>query len=240
LKNSEVSLIQAQQNARVAEADLRETLGWEPNRPLPELVPVPKPTPPAKIDPLTAYEEKAIAERPDLKSTSESIRAFNYSIRQAEYNSRVSYQLHGSYVRNFQEESSSDRSISFFASIPLFDAGRSRSIVRETKASRDAAQARFEQTERRVRSDVESAYLSYSLNIQALTAASLALEAAQLNYEAATEGRKEGAGSLTDVINAQLALVQAETNNVNAVYNFYIANAQLQFVSGAPMAGELP
>jgi outer membrane protein len=153
---------------------------------------------------------------------------------------RVNYEVTASYSRRFEVDMGDQRRLSLYAMIPLFDAGRSREVRREARLSRDAAKERFTQQEKQVRAEIESAYLTYTLRSQSLTAASKALGAAELNYEAAVESRRLGAASLSEVIDAELALVTAETNLVQAIYDFYIGEVELTYVVGDPMAGELP
>ncbi len=57
----------------------------------------------------------------------------------------------------------------------------------------------------------ESGYLELTLRASALRAAEVALKVARVNYEAAEEARRLGAASLSEVINAQLALVTANS-----------------------------
>ena len=59
-----------------------------------------------------------------------------------------------------------------------------------------------------------------------------ALRAARLNYEAATTSLREGAGTIIDVITAQTLLITAETNAVQAVFDFYTNDARLKRAIG--------
>ena len=63
-------------------------------------------------------------------------------------------------------------------------------------------------------------------------AADAALRAARLNYEAATASLRAGTGTIIDVITAQTLLVTAETNAVQATYDFYTNDARLHRATG--------
>ena len=238
LMNAQVAVIQARLTEQTGENDLRVTIGWPSDQPLPALVPPAKPEPPTSLPPSTDYEKRGVERRPDLLAAQDSIRALGYTLRQAEMDSRITWQLRGSLSRRLEMENGFQRQLTLAASIPLFDAGQSRAVVRETRASRDAAMARYEQQERQVRADIKSAYLTYSLRGESLAAAAAALEAASLNYEAAAESQRVGAGTLPDVIIAQAALVTAETNYVQAEYDWYVAQVQLTYTAGDPLQGE--
>jgi TolA-binding protein len=74
---------------------------------------------------------------------------------------------------------------------------------------------------------IEQSFRSLALARASLPAALAAQQAAQINYEAALESRREGIGSIVDVITAQTLLVQAQTSYVQAIYTFYGADAAL-------------
>jgi outer membrane protein TolC len=75
---------------------------------------------------------------------------------------------------------------------------------------------------------VEQAYATRAESLQATSLAQAAVTAAQVNYDAAIESRRAGIGTVLDVTTAQATLTQAQDQYVVAVYNFYIADAQLQ------------
>jgi outer membrane protein len=240
LANAEVQRIQADLQRRVADTGLRVIIAWPETEPMPELEHPAEPAPSEALDPLSVYQERGLARRPDLMSAEENITILNEALKQADMDARVNYEVTASYSRRFEVDMGDQRRLSLYAMIPLFDAGRSREVRREARLSRDAAKERFTQQEKQVRAEIESAYLTYTLRSQSLTAASKALGAAELNYEAAVESRRLGAASLSEVIDAELALVTAETNLVQAIYDFYIGEVELTYVVGDPMAGELP
>ena len=64
------------------------------------------------------------------------------------------------------------------------------------------------------------------------------MEAAQLNYEAATESQKEGINDLIAVLTAQVSLVTAESNYIEATFDYYVSDVNLRLVTGKPMPGE--
>jgi outer membrane protein len=122
---------------------------------------------------------------------------------------------------------------------PLFDGGRLREQAREAKLNHQAAQARLVQSERLARAEIESAYAENAQNIERLNASKQALEAAQVNYNAAIAAQREGANDVIQVLTAQVSLVTAESNYIEATYDYYVSDANLRLVSGRPIAGEL-
>ena len=103
---------------------------------------------------------------------------------------------------------------------------------RIAQAQRDIAANQLEQVRQQVRLDVEQAYNTRATNQLAAGLAQAAVTAAQVNYDAAVAARQEGIGTVLDITTAQATLTQAESQYVTAVYNFYIADAQLQRALG--------
>ncbi len=90
----------------------------------------------------------------------------------------------------------------------------------------------MEQVRQQIRLDVEQAYATRATNLQAAGLAQAAVTAAQVNYDSAVAARQEGIGTVLDITTAQATLTQAQNQFVTAVYNFYIADAQLQRALG--------
>jgi len=121
---------------------------------------------------------------------------------------------------------------------PLFDGGRLREIAREQKLNLQAAQATLVQSERLAQAEIESVYAEHVQNIERVQASKLALEAAQVNYDAAIAAQKEGANDVIEVLTAQVSLVTAESNYIEATYDYYVTEANLRLVTGRPIPGE--
>jgi len=96
----------------------------------------------------------------------------------------------------------------------------------------------LEQAQRVVRAEIEAAYVELKTNAERLQAAQTALDAAKKNYEAAVDSQKAGAYDLLQVITAQLSLVTAESNEIQAMYDYRISDVNLRLVTGRPIPGE--
>lgn len=238
LANAEVSLIQARIRAATSGATLKAVMGIPEDRALPPLEAPPAPRVPDQFPPLESYERSALVQRPDLLAQEQNLRSLRLAVQQAQLDQRISFELSAGYSRRWETQAGDNRRLTLMASIPVFDAGLRRENVRETMASEESARLRYAQQQRAVRAEVEAGYLELTLRASALRAAEVALRAARVNYEAAEEARRLGAASLSEVINAQLALVTAETNAVQAVYDYYVADSRLALISGQIMVGE--
>lgn len=176
--------------------------------------------------------------RPDLIARRKSVSAQAEGLRVTEINAGLTWSLDLSYSRQFSPAQSSNRNAQFLLSYPLFDGGLSRAQVNEQRANVDSSRALLSQAEKDARSEIESTFITYNQNQEALNAADLALKAARLNFEAAEGSQKAGAASLLDVITAQVSLVTAESNYIQANYDLLISQLKLRLVTGLTMPGE--
>ncbi len=122
--------------------------------------------------------------------------------------------------------------------LPIFDGGNLKAQARFISYNIKADQATLEQAERVVRSDIEAAYKSVTTDQERLDAAQIALDAAQKNYDAAVDSQKAGAYDLLQVLTAQVSLVTAESNQIQALYDYRIAEVNLKLVTGRAIPGE--
>lgn len=237
LANAQVSLIQARNQVRLAEASLRNELGLGQEVPLQVAEVGDKEA--EQLRPLGSLEQylnQAFAQRPDYQRQRISGEIQRLSLRLAQIQAGIQIQSDFAYGRRIDPDPGDTRSFTVSASYPLFDGGSARAAVRESRAGYDTALQQLEQLKLTVRLDVEQAYLTRAEAQERLNAARKALQAAQVNYQAALESRKEGVSSLIEVINAQVALVNAETNYVQAIYDLLAADARLQRAIGKDYA----
>ncbi len=241
-QNAIVQQISARNQLVTAQTALKATIGWPPDQPFPPLQAPQNPVvaPPTNGQELTLEDalQQGLQKRPDLLDARHRLSAERYNVLSAERQTSADWNLSLNFSRIFEPRESQNRSLTFVLSYPLFDAGRSREALRQARLAYEASQAQLQQQEREVRSEIESTYLTWKQNLERLQASEIALEAARLNYEAATESQRLGAAGILDVTNARLSLVTAETNYVQALYDYYIAEVQLHLAIGDPMPGE--
>lgn len=176
--------------------------------------------------------ETAYRNRPDIAQSQQNVEASHTAVGLARINSGVvvtsdlsaGYQLD---PEGFERSIGRNRQLTVGVSYPLFDAGLARANVNANRASARAGEAQLTSLRQQVAVEVEQNYRSLAQTRATIPAAEAAQRAAQINYEAATEAFREGAGSIVDVITAQTLLVQSQTSYVQAVYSFYGADAAL-------------
>lgn len=232
LANARVQQIQARNALRLAETDLKRLIGWDAQQPLPALdAPATAPAP----DPALSLEQlwrRARLQRPDLRNAELSLQISRLGLDSARLDSLIRLQISARGFREYEPNNRTQGSISVIASYPLFDGGLTRANLREAEASLQSAQFRLQQAERDAYAEVESALLSVRESAERLEASRVAVAAAQRNFDAAQESLREGVGTIVEVLTAQLALITAETNFVQATYDAAVADLQLRLAVG--------
>ncbi len=240
LANAQVTLLNNRNAVQTASATLKNALGVNLNGVV-QIAPLTAgdqlPPVPASAQTLTLDDAVAAAftARPDVRQQQAIVQSNEAALRLARRQAGLS--VRGDYVLNYQATNDvGARGVNsqflLTGSYPLFDAGLARGAVRIAQAGRDSALNQLELVRQQVRLEVEQAYTTRQTNLEAAGLAQAAVTAAQVNYDAVIASRKEGIGTVLDITTAQATLTQAQSQYVSAVYNFYIADAQLQRATG--------
>jgi outer membrane protein len=238
LANALVAVISARNSVSTTQSALRAAVGWMPGEPAPVLSDVVE----GVSEPDVHSQDEAIArglsKRPDLEQSRKLLQADRYGLKSVEQQAGLDWSLSVDYSRFIEPDNTDSRGLSFLLTFPLIDGGVARENVRQSRLSLEANRRLLQQQELDVRSEIESAYLEWQQDSERLRAAESAREAARENYKAASESQSEGVASVVDVTAAQVALVTAETNYVQALYDKYISTVLLNLVIGDPIPGE--
>lgn len=122
--------------------------------------------------------------------------------------------------------------IGFVLDYPLFDGGRISSQIRDQQAKLASAQAQLRKLELQIRLDVETALLNVSSAYRRVQATRKAIEQSKESFRIEQEKYDLGKGTITDVLDAQSAMLDAETNYYRALAEYNIAVAQLGLATG--------
>jgi len=233
LKNAQVQIFIAQANYGVDQAALKNAMGLVTAQPI-SLPDETVPTPNLTADPinLEAYVRQAYNNRLDTKQQQEAIYAQGYNVRIARINAGVSVNAELTEGYALDPDAGEERTFLFSVSYPLFDGGNTRAAVRESKAVLEQVKRNLDQLEQNVRFDVEQSYVNREQARQRIAAAQLAVAAAQQNYEVALEKQKNALVNIPEVTLAENNLVIAKVSLVQAIYDFYVSDAQLKRATG--------
>jgi outer membrane protein len=122
--------------------------------------------------------------------------------------------------------------VSINASWPLWDGGRRAAEQGEALANARALHARVEDFDRQVTFEVRQRSLQLDSSRAAVTAAEEGVRAATEAERVVGERYRAGVATPTDVLDAQVARLQAELDRTRAMANVHLAEAQLQRAVG--------
>ena len=135
-------------------------------------------------------------------------------------------------------------------SVPIFDGGLARARVQEARADVATAQTNRRNAEDQVGLEVQQAYIALVQGRDRVQVANVGLSQAReafrlarVRYNAGVS-QQVGISPQLELINAQSTLAQAEANQVNAIYDYNVARAQLDKAAGrysyVPFGGGYP
>ncbi len=168
---------------------------------------------------------------PSLLATQENITAaeFNTKAQKSQRNPNVGLSLTGILRDPVGSIGRSILGAGVSLAQTLFDGGRISSQVREANASLDQARLGFVGQQLQVANAIEGSLLTLDSARKRLDSTDIAVLSAEEALRAANLAFTAGAGTQFDATNAQNALLQAQTNAVNA--RFDVAQAQVQLAA---------
>jgi outer membrane protein TolC len=122
--------------------------------------------------------------------------------------------------------------IGFSLDLSIFEGGRIGARIREENAELEALRARLRAVELRAGLEVESALLDVRTSSERIEALRTALEQASESLRIERRRYELGAGTVVDVLDAQSALLETETNYYRALAERGAAVARLRLAIG--------
>lgn len=136
--------------------------------------------------------------------------------------------VHQRYDTQLFPGASNITSVTFTLSYPLWNNGQREIEATRARVNRDVARTIREDMERVVRRDVTDSYDSYETSTAAVDLARLAVTVAQQTYRMQELRYRAGAGTILDLLDAQLSLAEAEAGLVRARNEARLALARLE------------
>jgi outer membrane protein TolC len=122
--------------------------------------------------------------------------------------------------------------VALIADIPLLDGGRVSASVREREALLVAARERLRKLQLRVRLEVETALAHLTSALARVEVSQATVGQARDAMQVESDKQAEGKSTITDVLDAQAALTEAEANRIRSLADVQIALAELRLASG--------
>jgi outer membrane protein len=232
LASARVNLLSAQNAVRTAAIDLQATMGTAP---IPgfDVQDVGDPNA-IEIAPLDKCVALALRSRPDLIEYQAATGAARASVRSAAISLYPIPTISAQYQHGLSGSiSANGTQVVGGISFNVFDGGSNRAAYRKARANQANALVQEDQIGKDIRSAVETAYINLTTARERMIASAVSLEAANKNYETQKAKYAQGLGITLDLLNAEVQVVTAQSDDVAARYDFYEAIAQLQYAVGS-------
>ncbi len=122
--------------------------------------------------------------------------------------------------------------VALTVSLPIWDGGRRELSVARARAQRDIARAQREEQERATAEQMAQVYNGYRTASAGIELAQIAVAASAETYRVQGSRYREGATTILDLLEAQVALGEAEATLVQSRYAARLALAQIEALLG--------
>jgi outer membrane protein len=244
LANKEILIIQAENDLKNAKAILLSSMGMEPDINIAI----------SEKDIPSEYSEEEIAQfrsqfgvlekvlpkvlsnRKDLLALEQQITASqaNLTIARANYFPTLSAYGGWSWANNeFNKFSELGRSfVGLALRVPIFENFKTNYQIELAKAQIVELETQKLQLEQNIKSQLIQAINNLDAAEKQLSATKKSVEAAEKNFQSARERYNVGSTSVTDYLLANNLLVNAQINQINAIYGYYLAQKELLYTIG--------
>ncbi len=189
---------------------------------------------------LEALKEKALKNRPDVKSSEMQVRMTEKQIDVTRGAYWPSLNVAGVYTSTEQSpETASYNKESVYGAVtlnfPLFEGGLRRAEVRESESRYRQAEFQYRDFVKSVNVEVENTYLDLIAQKGIYKSAQDQLAYAEDNIRAVAKQFEFGLASSLDVIDANNLLISAQKLMADATYNYQFFILRMQRVTGFPL-----
>ena len=141
---------------------------------------------------------------------------------------------------NYNYSAMGDKELSWFPSstaalslsLPVFDGLQKHYTIKQTKVTRNMLALQREDTERNLRIAIRNYNDQMALCVKNYEAANATVAIAQKSYDISEKMYEVGKATLVELNDAQVALMQAQLTQAQAVYNFMVTKASLDELIG--------
>ena len=235
LANAKQSLIKAENAYQIAEANLNKIVGLPMDTTL-------------KLDNILVYTpydndmqyclDYAAMHRPELEQAKQNVEAAKGALRVAisghmpQIAATASQNWKNS---NWPGDENGNWYVGVSVGLNIFDSGVTMSKIHGAEADLAKAHETYRDTVDAVNLDVRSNYLNLREAEKRIDTTKLAVSQAEEDYRIAQLRYMNGVGTNTDVLDAQVALTDAKTNYLQAMYDYNTCKTNLETAIGVPM-----
>lgn len=180
----------------------------------------------------------ALANRPEIAQADAGVAVAKQQIKIAGADKKPTVALSGYtdwYDKDLPGSDNDNWGASITASYKLFDSGLAKSKIKQADAGLSKSEEQARQSRDSVQLEVRQAYLNMKEAEKRIETSKVAVDKAEEDFKIAQVRYSAGVGTNLDVIDAQLALTQAKTNHIQALYDYNTSKAKLDKAMGIPV-----
>jgi outer membrane protein len=233
VSNAQLALIRAENLIRLARGNLNLSMGRPPEKPV-EVTPSEQPpTRPEQMD-LSLSLDQAVQSRPEIKGALKKIEVSQSNIQAARSAYGPRLRAEGSYGWRDNDflPQDEDWAVGITLEWPLFTGFARKHRLARAKADLSKEEAEAERLKLAVRQEVWNAFSRVTEAYQTLETTQTLVQDALESHRLSRERYEAGAGTITELLDAQTALARAEATRVEAEWDYQIALAQFQRATG--------
>ncbi|MBP2655522.1 MAG: type secretion outer membrane protein, TolC family [Firmicutes bacterium] len=178
----------------------------------------------------------ALKNRPEMAQANLKIAMANDKVKIADSGNKPTVALVGTETWTDTAPSTSKGKNSWLVGVNvqfnIFDNGLTKTEIKQAKHEVTESQEQTRQLIDKVSLEVCQAYLSVQEAAERITNNQVAVHQSATDYKLAQERYEAGVGTNLDVIDAELAMIQAKTNYIQALYDYNTSRAQLDKAMG--------
>jgi len=236
LANARQMLVNARRDYEIALLDLKAVMGVHPDSQI-ELTDTLEADGEPEVE---LNREKllaaAFANRPEIHEALQRVNSQTFALQaaKASYSPQVSLMAMGDYMKGTGEmgDWSGGYLVGVVLGLPVLDGGRRKAAVKEAQSMREKALAELEQVKLQIAREVEAALKELSAAIENVKTAEAALRSAREDERVAKVRYEAGRSVLVEYLDAVVALVRAQLNYAQALYERSVAFDKLMRAIG--------
>lgn len=234
LANDEGNLVTAENQLAVAQTALKNVMGVDFTERF-EVEPF-QGNPQDLEEPLPALIEKAMASHPGIQALEAAVDVQKADVRLAwaGFQPKINFVYSYGWERNntLALDSFTDWNASVSVSVPVFHSFSEYASLKRAKARLKSVMHAEEDYRRAVTMQLTNASLNVKSALKKVKIAQKGVEQAEENLRIIENKYEVGMASNVEVIDVQVAHTGAKANAINALYDFYIAKAELERAMG--------
>jgi outer membrane protein len=233
VNNARLGMINAKNGVRIRTISLNNAMGIEPGKG----TEIDDTLPPASAVPnLEKAQEETLTNRPEMLKAEADIEAAKYRVQAETSNYLPTVSANGAYNwqtgtaemgPSFQGALQNSWNAGVILTVPIFQGGLTRGRVSEARANLLAAEVQRDATRQSILLEVNQSYADMESAKVRIDVMESSLQKARENLEIAQGRYEAGFGPYLEVTDAQLSAVNAETDHIQAKYDYYLAIARL-------------